>query len=118
MEKIMEATPDKWWLFIFGSVFAVACFGALGAAGGFFTMAIAPPSYTLPLAPCATENPVGTKVGAATGYTYFFIFGDASEATILNACKNADIKKISTVEYFMHNHMFLWQSWTCRVSGE
>lgn len=119
MEKIMEATPDKSWLFLFLLMFGAIAVGVVGVAGVAVVSAIAPGYYSLPLAPCATEIPVenNIKTGEASGYTYFYIFGDASEATILNACRNGAIKKIATVDYSMHNHMSIWQKWTCTVSG-
>lgn len=83
---------------------------------GFVALVIAPGGYSLPIA--ATSNPLGDKIGEATDYTYFFIFGDSSDANILNACKNGGITKIATVDYTMTNLMFIKQTYTIRVCGE
>ena len=73
-------------------------------------------TLTLPIT--ATGNPLGTKVGEASGITYLFIFGDASNANIVQAAKNGRITKISTVDYKANNLLNLIQTYTCVVTGE
>ncbi len=92
-------------------VIAIIC-GFLGLVA----LVVAPGGYSLPIA--ATENPIGSKIGEAQDHTYFFIFGDSSDASIYNACKNGGITKISTVDYKMKNLMFIKQTYTVVVSGE
>jgi hypothetical protein len=83
---------------------------------GVIILALAPGTYNLPIA--ATGNPIGSKTGLAEDHMYFFIFGDASDANIVQACKNGGITKVSTVDYKMENFMFIKQTFTCVVNGE
>ncbi len=115
----MESPANSWSSFILVSFIAfLICviFGLLCVLGGVIALSLAPATYSMPIA--VTDNPVGSKTGTAEDCTYFFIFGDASDANILQACRNSGITKISTVDYQMHNHMFIWQTYTCVVSGE
>ncbi len=82
----------------------------------FFLFAVFPPTYPLPIA--ATANPIGTKLGSASGHTYFMFFGDASNANIQKACQNGGITKISTVDYRVENFLFIKQTYTVSVNGE
>ena len=73
---------------------------------------------TLNFPMAVTGNPLATKVGEASGTTYLFIFGDASNANIVQAAKNGHITKISTVDYKANNLLNLVQTYTCIVTGE
>ena len=73
---------------------------------------------TYPIPITATGSPVGKKVGEASGKIYFGVFGDASEANIAAAARNANISKISTVDIQVNNFLFVVQTITCVVTGE
>jgi hypothetical protein len=66
----------------------------------------------------ATGNPIGPKRGEASGTIYLFMFGDASDANIVQAAKNGGITKISTVDYKGSNMLNIVQTMTCVVTGE
>jgi len=53
-------------------------------------------SLTLPVA--ATSNPVGSKVGTASGTGFLGVLFFGADASIQTAAKNAGITKISTVD--------------------
>jgi hypothetical protein len=73
---------------------------------------------TYPLPITATGNPVGKKVGEASGKIYFGAFGDASEANIAAAARNGNITQISTIDLQVNNFLFVVQTITCVVTGE
>jgi hypothetical protein len=65
-----------------------------------------------------TINPVGSKVGMASGTVFFDMFGKA-DASIQAAMKNGNITKISTVEYKAKYTFFsIIQTFTVTVTGE
>lgn len=67
---------------------------------------------------CATSNPVGSKVGEATG-TYilgYIPLGDI-DISIKKACEKGNITKISTVDQKTHVGFFL-STITTVVTGE
>jgi len=85
-------------------------------AAGVAAVMFASCSLTLPVA--ATSNPVGSKVGKASGNCFlsFLCFGvDASVAT---AAKNGGISKISTVDYTNKNILNLIITHETTVTGE
>ena len=73
-------------------------------------------SMTSPV--CATSNPVGNKVGMASGNGYLGALIFDVDASIRTAAKNGGITKISTVDWKWTNILGLLQTYTCIVSGE
>ncbi len=74
-------------------------------------------TYTLPVS--ATGNPVGSKVGVATGSSVLGIFGSDTESGIRQAAANGGITKISTVDFsFNYGILGFVQKYTCTVTGE
>jgi len=73
---------------------------------------------TYPIPITATGNDLGPKVGKASGYLYFGLFGDASGANIPAAARNGNITKISTVDVEVSNFLNFAQIVTCVVTGE
>jgi len=73
-------------------------------------------SITTPV--CATSNPVGSKVGEASGTGYLHGINLGVDASIRTAAKNGGISKISTVDFKMTDMLGLIQTYTCIVSGE
>lgn len=73
-------------------------------------------SITVPVA--ATSNPVGSKVGEATGTGYLGVLMLGIDASVRTAAKNGGISKISTVDFKMTNLLGIIQTYTCIVSGE
>ncbi|MBL7974779.1 MAG: TRL-like family protein [Candidatus Kapabacteria bacterium] len=73
-------------------------------------------SMTVPV--CATSNPVGSKVGEASGTGYLHGINLGVDASIRTAAKNGGISKISTVDFKMTDMLGLIQTYTCIVSGE
>ena len=80
------------------------------------TVAISSCSMNYPI--CATSNPVGSRVGMADGSGYLMGLTFFGEASIRNAAKNGGITKISTVDFKVTNTLFLYQTYTCIVTGE
>jgi len=65
-----------------------------------------------------TNNPVGSKVGKASGVVWFGAFGTA-DASIQAAMENGNITTVSTVEFVAHYRFFkMFQSFTVTVTGE
>ncbi|GHT73777.1 hypothetical protein FACS1894124_2650 [Spirochaetia bacterium] len=66
----------------------------------------------------ATTNPVGSKIGQASGKIWFGVFGTA-DAGIQAAAKNGGITKISTVDFTSKLGIFGWfVSYEATVTGE
>jgi hypothetical protein len=81
------------------------CFLAAGCA-----------TITIPVV--ATTNPVGSKVGQASGKIWFGMFGRA-DAGIQAAAKNGGIKNISTVDITQKLGILgLWIEYKATVTGE
>jgi hypothetical protein len=81
------------------------CFLAVGCA-----------SITAPVA--ATTNPIGSKVGQASGKVWFGVFGTA-DAGIQAAALNGGIREISTVDYTTKLGILgLWTEYEATVTGE
>jgi len=73
-------------------------------------------SLTLPVN--ATSNPVGSKVGTASGTGYLgFLFFNA-DASIQKAAKNGGITKISTVDIKQTSILNLIVTYETIVTGE
>jgi hypothetical protein len=73
-------------------------------------------TITLPVA--ATANPVGSKVGKASGRIWLGVFGSA-DAGIQTAAKNGGIKTISTVDITSKLGILgLWVDFEATVTGE
>jgi hypothetical protein len=102
LSKIKEVSMKK---LISLMVLVFICFLAVGCA-----------TITSPVT--ATTNPVGSKVGQATGRIWLGMFGSA-DAGIQAAAKNGDITKISTVDLTeMLGIMGLWVDYEATVTGE
>jgi uncharacterized lipoprotein YajG len=65
----------------------------------------------------ATSNPVGAKVGEATGTGYLGFLVIDVDASIQTAAKNAGITKISTVDFKRTDLFGIIQTYTCIVTG-
>jgi hypothetical protein len=73
-------------------------------------------TITVPVA--ATTNPVGSKVGQASGRIWLGVFGSA-DAGIQAAAKNGGIKTISTVDITQTLGILgLWVDYEATVTGE
>ncbi len=73
-------------------------------------------SITVPVA--ATSNPVGGKVGKASGNCYLNLVCVNVDASIMTAAKNGGISKISTVDYKYDDLLGIIQTHECIVTGE
>ncbi|RMG83904.1 MAG: hypothetical protein D6707_00130 [Bacteroidetes bacterium] len=73
-------------------------------------------SLTLPVA--ATSNPVGSKVGKASGTCYLGVICLGADASIQTAAQNGGIKKISTVDIKTNNILNLIVTYETIVTGE
>lgn len=80
------------------------------------TAMLASCSLTLPVA--ATSNPVGSKVGTASGTGYFQVLFFGADASIQTAAKNAGITKISTVDIKRSDILGIVTTYTTIVTGE
>jgi hypothetical protein len=81
------------------------CFLAVGCA-----------TITNPVA--ATTNPIGSKVGQASGKIWLGVFGSA-DAGIQAAAKNGGITNISTVDFTSKLGILgLWVEYEATVTGE
>jgi hypothetical protein len=86
-------------------VLAAVCFLAVGCA-----------TITSPVT--ATTNPVGSKVGQASGKIWLGMFGSA-DAGIQAAAKNGGITNISTVDFTSTLGILgLWVEYQATVTGE
>ncbi|MDR0722077.1 MAG: TRL-like family protein [Treponema sp.] len=66
----------------------------------------------------ATTNPVGSKVGQASGKIWLGVFGSA-DAGIQAAAKNGGITNISTVDFTQKLGILgLWVEYETTVTGE
>jgi drug/metabolite transporter (DMT)-like permease len=73
-------------------------------------------TITIPVV--ATTNPVGSKVGQASGKIWLGVFGSA-DAGIQAAAKNGGIKTISTVDLTQKlGFLGLWIEYKATVTGE
>ena len=73
-------------------------------------------TITIPVA--ATTNPVGSKVGQASGKIWLGVFGSA-DAGIQAAAKNGGITNISTVDITQKLGILgLWIEYEATVTGE
>jgi hypothetical protein len=73
-------------------------------------------TVTIPVA--ATTNPVGSKVGQASGKIWLGVFGTA-DAGIQAAARNGGIKNISTVDITQKLGILgLWIEYEATVTGE
>ncbi|MDR3166631.1 MAG: TRL-like family protein [Treponema sp.] len=87
------------------AVLIAICFLVVGCA-----------TITVPVV--ATTNPVGSKVGQASGKIWFGLFGSA-DAGIQAAAKNGGIKNISTVDITQKLGILgLWIEYEATVTGE
>lgn len=77
-------------------------------------MAMASCSTTVPIT--ATSNPVGNKCGEAT-CTRILGFGGSADLGINKAAKNGGITKISHVDQYIKNYLFVTK-YGVRVYGE
>lgn len=73
-------------------------------------------SLTVPVA--ATSNPVGSKVGKASGNCFLSILCFGVDASVATAAKNGGISKISTVDYTQKNILNLIITHETTVTGE
>jgi hypothetical protein len=87
------------------AVFVAVCFLVIGCA-----------TTTIPVA--ATTNPVGSKVGQASGKIWLGVFGSA-DAGIRTAAANGGITTISTVDLTKKLGILgLWMEYEVTVTGE
>jgi len=73
-------------------------------------------ALTLPVS--ATSNPVGSKVGTATGTGYLGVLFFNADASIRTAAKNGGITKISTVDIKQTNMLGIIVTYETIVTGE
>ena len=73
-------------------------------------------SLTLPVS--ATSNPVGDKVGTASGTGYLGVLFFDADASIQSAAKNGGITKISTVDMKQTNILNIIVTYETIVTGE
>jgi hypothetical protein len=73
-------------------------------------------SLTMPLG--ATSNPVGNKVGEASGTVFLQVLAFNADASIRKAAKNGGISKISTVDVKTSQILGLITTYTTIVTGE
>ncbi len=73
-------------------------------------------SITVPVT--ATSNAVGSKVGRASGMTFFYVLCFNADASIKTAAKNGGISKISTVDMKQSNILGIVQTYETIITGE
>jgi len=66
----------------------------------------------------ATGNPVGSKVGQASGNTFLEVLSFGTDVSIRRAAKNGGITRIATVDFLHSDYLGLVQAYTCTVTGE
>ncbi len=89
---------------------------ALFASALFIALTLSACSITMPVD--ATSNPVGSKVGKATGNTFLGVLAFGVDVSIQKAAKNGGITKISTVDIQRDDILGLYQTYTVIVTGE
>ena len=88
----------------------------VGAVAIVATMSLTSCSMTMPVA--ATSNPVGSKVGRASGNSYLYLLYFGLDASIQTAAKNGGITKISTVDIKRSDILGLIQTHEVIITGE
>tara|TARA_B100001287_G_scaffold261167_1_gene249933 strand:+ start:55 stop:339 length:285 start_codon:yes stop_codon:yes gene_type:complete len=73
-------------------------------------------SITMPVA--ATSNPIGSKVGTATGTCYLGVLCLGADASIQSAAKAGGITKISTVDMKRGDVLGIITTYQTIVTGE
>ena len=73
-------------------------------------------SLTKPVS--ASSNPIGSKVGQASGTCFLGVLCFGADASIQTAAKNGGITKVSTVDLKTSNILNLVITYTCIVTGE
>lgn len=73
-------------------------------------------SITVPVA--ATSNPIGSKVGTASGTVFLQVLAFGVDASIRTAAKNGGITKVSTVDLKKSDILGLVQTYECIVTGD
>jgi len=89
---------------------------ALFVSALFVAVSLSACSMTMPVA--VSSNPVGTKVGKASGNTFLYNLAFGVDVSIQKAAKNAGITKISTVDMQFNDVLGLFQTYTVIVTGE
>lgn len=79
-------------------------------------LSLASCSLTLPVS--ATSNPLGSKVGKASGTCFLYQLCFGADASVQNAARNGGITKISTVDLQTKNVLGIIVTYTCIVTGE
>ncbi|RYZ22854.1 MAG: hypothetical protein EOO16_07460 [Chitinophagaceae bacterium] len=73
-------------------------------------------SLTKPVS--ASSNPIGSKVGKASGTCFLGALCFGADASIQTAAKNGGITKVSTVDLQTNNILGIVITYTCIVTGE
>jgi hypothetical protein len=73
-------------------------------------------SITYPV--MVTDNPIGTKVGKASGNCYFRAICIDTDYSLQSAAKNGGIKKIATVDIKVTNVLGIIWTFETTVTGE
>lgn len=73
-------------------------------------------ALTLPVS--ATSNPLGSKIGTATGTGYLGVLFFNADASIRSAAKNGGITKISTVDLKQTSILGIIVTYETIVTGE
>ncbi|MCS6990000.1 MAG: TRL-like family protein [Chloroherpetonaceae bacterium] len=89
---------------------------ALFASALFVALTLSACSITTPVA--VSSNPVGPKVGKASGTVYLGILAFGVDVSIQKAAKNGGITKISTVDIQHDSILGLVDTYTVIVTGE
>ncbi len=89
---------------------------ALFASALFIALTLSACSMTMPVA--VSSNPVGSKVGKASGNTFFYTLAFGTDFSIQKAAKSAGITKISTVDVQLNDILGIYQTYTVIVTGE
>ena len=73
-------------------------------------------SLTKPVS--ASSNPIGSKVGQASGSCFLGVLCFGADASIQTAATNGGITQVSTVDLKTSNILNLVITYTCIVTGE
>lgn len=73
-------------------------------------------SMTGPVA--ATSNPIGSKVGTASGSVFLHFLAFGADFSIRTAAKNGGITKVATVDLKRSDVLGLLQTYECIVTGD